>query len=68
MSKKDQIKTEIQELIQQYDLTIEQIAVRLGVSAMTIYRWKKGMSEPKSRFVWDTLKKFKKELAASKEK
>jgi len=38
----DMVKRDVQDLISRYDLSREDLASRLGVSAMTVYRWEKG--------------------------
>lgn len=48
----------IENIIKDRDVSLEQIAADLGVSAMTIYRWKKGQAVPKSRIVLNALNKY----------
>ena len=53
---------EIQDIMETYRLSEEAIADRLGIRAITVYRWEKGLSKPKSRIILQTLEEFKKEL------
>lgn len=39
-------KTILEELNKKYGISDEKIAVKLGVSAITIYRWRKGKFRP----------------------
>ncbi len=41
----------IQDITDKKDVSLEQIAGEIGVSSMTVYRWKKGQAKPKSRIV-----------------
>ena len=53
---------EIRNIMETYHLSEEAIADRLGIRAITVYRWEKGSSKPKSRIILQTLEEFKKEL------
>ena len=53
---------EIRDIMETYHLSEEAIADRLGIRAITVYRWEKGSSRPRSRIVLQTLEEFKKEL------
>ncbi len=57
------IKKEINNLIKKYDLSREDIASKIGVSAMSIYRWEKGLVQPKSRIIIRAIEQLKKELS-----
>lgn len=58
----DMVKRDVQDLISRYDLSREDLASRLGVSAMTVYRWEKGKTLPKSRFMLRAIADLKTEL------
>ena len=45
----------IDQLIKERDVSLEQIAGELGVSSMTVYRWRRGQANPKSRIVLKAL-------------
>ena len=53
---------DIRNIMETYRLSEEAIADRLGIRAITVYRWEKGLSRPKSRIILQTLEEFKKEL------
>lgn len=56
------IQQELNALMRRHDLSREDVASRLGVSAMTIYRWEHGKNLPKSRLVIREFEKFKRSL------
>jgi transcriptional regulator with XRE-family HTH domain len=56
------IQREIPDLMRKYKLSREDIASRLGVSMMTIYRWENGKTIPQSRLTMRELEKLKQEL------
>lgn len=56
------IQQELQALMRRYDLSREDVASRLGVSAMTIYRWENGKNLPKSRLVLREFEELKHRL------
>lgn len=56
------IQREVQDLIRKYNLSKEDIASKLGVTMMTVYRWEKGKTSPKSKFIIRELEKLKQEL------
>lgn len=56
------VKQDVKELLNRYDLSREDLASKLGVSAMTIYRWQNGKALPKSRFVLRAIESLKAEL------
>lgn len=56
------IQKEVRDLMRKYNLSLEDIASRLGVSARSIYRWERGETFPKSRFMIREFEKFKQEL------
>lgn len=58
----NQIEKELPALMLKYDLSREDIASRLGVSTMTIYRWEHGKTSPQSRFMLKEFEKLKQEL------
>ncbi|MBU4312772.1 MAG: helix-turn-helix transcriptional regulator [Candidatus Omnitrophica bacterium] len=45
------IQQDLQTLMRRHNLSREDVASKLGVSAMTIYRWEHGKNLPKSRLV-----------------
>lgn len=61
------IQKEVQDLMRKYNLSREDVASRLGISGRTIYRWERGESFPKSRFMIRELGKLKKELEKREE-
>lgn len=56
------IQTELSNMIAKYNLSREDIASRLGVSSMTIYRWETGKTLPKSRALIKAFEELKKDL------
>ena len=61
------IQEEIQELMRTYNLSKEDLASRLGVCMMTIYRWEQGKALPKSRYMLRELEELKRELGKNHE-
>jgi len=60
---KAMVKRDVQELMSRYNLSQEDLASRLGVSGMTVYRWQTGKTLPKSRVVLRAIADLKTELA-----
>jgi len=56
------IQKEVQDLMKKYDLSREDMASRLGVTMMTIYRWENGRNFPKSRLILREFEKLKRGL------
>lgn len=56
------IQRGLQTLMSKHDLSREDIASRLGVSTMTIYRWEHGKTIPQSRLMLKEFEKLKQEL------
>jgi transcriptional regulator with XRE-family HTH domain len=56
------IQKEVQELMRKHNLSREDMASKLGVSMMTIYRWENGRNFPKSRLMIREFEKLKQEL------
>jgi transcriptional regulator with XRE-family HTH domain len=56
------IQQELQALMRRYNLSREDVASKLGVSLMTIYRWEHGKNLPKSRLVLREFEGFKQRL------
>jgi len=56
------IQREVRGLMRKHNLSLEDVASRLGVSARSIYRWERGESLPKSRFMVREFEKLKQEL------
>jgi len=56
------IQKEVQGLLKKHDLSREDMASRLGVTMMTIYRWENGRNFPKSRLILREFEKLKREL------
>lgn len=48
--------------MRRHDLSREDVASKLGVSAMTIYRWESGKNLPKSRLVLREFEELKQRL------
>jgi len=57
------IQREVQDLMRKHNLSREDMASRLGVTMMTIYRWENGKTFPKSRLLIREFEKLKQELA-----
>lgn len=53
---------EIQTIMKTYNLSQEDIAAKLQITAQTVYRWEMGISKPKSRIVLLAYEEFKKAL------
>ena len=45
-------------IIKERDVSLEQIAGEIGVSSMTVYRWRRGQAIPKSRIVLKALTEY----------
>lgn len=56
------IQKEVGELMKKHKLSREDMASRLGVTMMTIYRWENGKTFPKSRLMIREFEKLKQEL------
>ena len=56
------IQKELRDLMQKYNLSQEDIASKLGVTMMTIYRWENGRTSPRSRIMIREFEKLKQEL------
>jgi transcriptional regulator with XRE-family HTH domain len=56
------IQKEVQDLMKKHDLSREDLASRLGVTMMTIYRWENGRNFPKSRLILKEFEKLKRGL------
>jgi len=56
------IQRDIQELMRKHNLSREDMASRLGVTMMTIYRWENGKNFPKSRLMIREFERLKREL------
>ena len=56
------VQKEIPDLMRKYNISREDIASKLGVSMMTIYRWEHGKTIPQSRLTMRELEKLKQEL------
>lgn len=56
------IQKEIRNLMRKHNLSREDVASKLGVSARSIYRWEQGESLPKSRLMIREFGKLKREL------
>lgn len=60
--RKISMQKNVQDLRRKYNLSQEDIASRLGVTMMTVYRWENGIHLPRSRFIIREFEKFKQEL------
>ena len=56
------IQKEVRNLMKKFKLSREDMASRLGVTMMTIYRWENGRTFPKSRLMIREFEKLKQEL------
>jgi len=56
------IQRDIQELMRKHNLSREDMASRLGVTMMTIYRWENGRNFPRSRLMIREFERLKREL------
>ena len=56
------IQKEVHDLMKKHRLSREDIASKLGVTMMTIYRWENGKTSPKSRIMIREFEKLKQEL------
>jgi transcriptional regulator with XRE-family HTH domain len=56
------IQKEVQDIMKRHDLSREDLASRLGVTMMTIYRWENGRNFPKSRLILREFEKLKRGL------
>lgn len=56
------IQREVQDIMKKHDLSREDLASRLGVTMMTIYRWENGRNFPKSRLILREFEKLKRGL------
>lgn len=62
IKKDSKIQEELQALRSKYNLSREDIASRLGISMMTVYRWEHGKAFPQSRFTKRGFEQLKQEL------
>ena len=56
------IQKEVRDLMKGFKLSREDMASRLGVTMMTIYRWENGRNFPRSRLMIREFEKLKQEL------
>jgi len=56
------IQKEIRDLMRKYKLSREDMASKLGVTMMTIYRWENGRNFPRSRIMIREFERLKREL------
>ena len=56
------IQRDVQDLMRKHNLSREDMASRLGVTMMTIYRWENGRNFPRSRLMIREFEKLKQEL------
>jgi transcriptional regulator with XRE-family HTH domain len=56
------IQRDVQDLMRKHNLSREDMASRLGVTMMTIYRWENGKNFPRSRLMIREFEKLKQEL------
>ena len=56
------IQREVRDLMRKYNLSREDMASKLGVTMMTIYRWENGKTFPKSRLIIREFEKLKQRL------
>lgn len=48
----------IEQIINDNNVSLEEIAAAIGVTSMTVYRWKRGQAIPKSRIVLNALSQY----------
>ena len=48
----------IEQIIKERNISLEKIAADIGVTSMTIYRWKRGQTIPKSQIILNALSKY----------
>lgn len=60
------IQEEIRGLMKRHNLSREDVASKLGVSARSIYRWGQGESLPKSKLMIREFERLKQELEKEK--
>jgi len=56
------IQRDVQDLMRKHNLSREDMASKLGVTMMTIYRWENGRNFPRSRLMIREFEKLKREL------
>jgi len=56
------IQRDVQDLMRKHTLSREDMASKLGVTIMTIYRWENGRNFPRSRLMIREFEKLKREL------
>ncbi len=61
------IQRGLQVLMSKHDLSREDVASRLGVSTMTIYRWEHGKTIPQSRLMLKEFEKLRQGLKKKEE-
>ena len=64
----DNIGKEIKHIMKHYNLSREDVASRLGISSMSVWRWVHDGKSPQSRFVLREFESFKNELRNRKSK
>jgi len=56
------IQRDVQDLMRKHNFSREDMASKLGVTMMTIYRWENGRNFPRSRLMIREFEKLKREL------
>jgi transcriptional regulator with XRE-family HTH domain len=60
---KKEVQKKIDSLMKKHRLSLEAIASKLNISAMTVYRWHRGKVAPRSRIIKDALDRLTKSYA-----
>ena len=55
---KTEIMNDLNKIMDAHSLSIGDIAEKMNVSFMTVYRWKHGLAAPKSRLILEAYQKF----------
>lgn len=58
INNKKPVKDVINEIMTTKGLSLEKIAGEIGVSSMTVYRWKRGLAAPKSEAILKALSNY----------
>jgi len=53
-----EIMNNLNKIMDKYPLSLGEIAEKINVSFMTVYRWKNGLAAPRSRLVLNAYEKF----------
>jgi transcriptional regulator with XRE-family HTH domain len=59
---KIELMNDLNKIMDKYGLTLADVATKVSISFMTAYRWKHGLSAPKSRLILQAYQSFIKEF------